>query len=117
MADYESRLLVPVVSDGVRREFYCKGGELLAIGYTRVVIGKRGPYVEFDSTQLYHDHFEEANADHSYFVELRSTLSNVMLYYQLKTVDYADYVPGMFYMSPWDLYVEGPRVRAIVDIT
>ena len=36
--------------------------------------------------------------------------SNVKVYDQKRTVDYADYKVGLFYISPFDLFVEGEAV-------
>ena len=36
--------------------------------------------------------------------------SNVKVYEQKRTVDYADYKVGLFYISPFDLFVEGEAV-------
>ncbi len=36
---------------------YSKSGTLLSEGYCRVVIGKRGPYVEFDHQQIKLENF------------------------------------------------------------
>ena len=36
--------------------------------------------------------------------------SNVKVYEQSRTVDYSDYKVGLFYISPFDLYVEGEAV-------
>jgi hypothetical protein len=36
--------------------------------------------------------------------------SKVKVYEQGKTVDYADYKVGLFYISPFDLFVEGGAV-------
>ena len=36
--------------------------------------------------------------------------SNVKVYDQKRTVDYADYKVGLFYISPFDLFVEGEPV-------
>jgi exo-beta-1,3-glucanase (GH17 family) len=35
---------------------------------------------------------------------------NVKVYDQKRTVDYADYRVGLFYISPFELYVEGEAV-------
>lgn len=82
-------------------------------GFNRIVVGGRGPYVEFlpeqlnlrsihvPSDQLYRFHDRR-----SYYIEFRTNdTSNVMVYYQLRTVAYADYKIGMFYISPYDLYL------------
>lgn len=36
--------------------------------------------------------------------------NNVKIYEQSKTVDYADYKMGLFYVSPFELFVEGEPV-------
>ena len=36
--------------------------------------------------------------------------SNVKVYDQKRTVEYADYKVGLFYISPFDLFVEGEAV-------
>lgn len=46
-----------------------------------------------------------------YYVEWRTNdESNVKVYDQKGGVDYADYKVGLFYMSPFDLFVEGEPV-------
>lgn len=103
MTDYASRLSIPLDGDP-QAEFFSKSGELLATGYTRVVIGERGPYVEFSPIQLNPDAFDELNdADHYYYIELRSSTDFVKAYLQIHRVDYADYMPEMCYISPFDL--------------
>lgn len=91
--------------------FYSKDGLLLATGYTRVVIGKRGPYVEFNKNHIEWGNFLMPESEVyrmtngvSFYLEYRSKdVSNVMLYLQKRTVAYADYKIGMCYMSPSDL--------------
>ena len=40
---------------------------------------------------------------------------NVKVYDQKRTVDYADYKVGLFYISPFDLFVEGEPVITKVE--
>ena len=93
----------------------------MATGYTRVVIGGRGPYIEFlpghhiwDSFQMPDEgkyRLEHPWKDKVFHVEWRTKdLSNVKIYDQKRTVDYADYKVGLFYISPFDLFVEGEPV-------
>lgn len=90
----------------------------VATGYERIVIGGRGPYVEFNSTQINLDSFiisdEEywrINSDLAYYVEYRtSSISNVKVYFQKKLVDYADYKIGLYYISPFDLLADGFKI-------
>lgn len=108
MTDYASRLRIPV--DGLPRvEFRAESGVILAHGYERVVIGERGPYVEFTAAQLFPFQFTFVT-EHYYYDELRSIPDGLKCYRQKRPVTYADYRPGMFYLSPFDLFVEGKRV-------
>src|ERR1039458_8864112 len=89
--------------------FYTKSGTLIASGHERVVVGKRGAYVEFSPEQvnmsgLHFVPYNEAGHRHVYFYEYRSNdTSNVMVYLQRRTVKYADYHVGMFDVAPADL--------------
>jgi hypothetical protein len=93
----------------------------VATGYTRVVIGGRGPYIEFlpghliwDSLQIPDEEkyrLEHPWKDRVYYVEWRTKdESNVKVYDQKRSVDYADYRVGLVYISPFDLFVEGEPV-------
>ena len=104
--DYTSRLRKPLIGSTGHR-FFTRSGSNVANGYKRVVIGARGPYVEFEPWNLVEGEFNEAKVEHYYYVELRTCVDNVKAYYQVRRVDYADYVPGLVYISPFDLYDEG----------
>jgi len=83
-------------------------------GFNRVVIGGRGPYVEFTDNQIVLESFTvpkdqlyRFSDKRIYYIEFRSIDdSNIKLYYQLKTVAYADYKIGMFYISPYELFTK-----------
>lgn len=104
MQDYTQRMILPLegFSDIL---FYTKSNLLVAEGYVRVVIGGRGPYIEFSYDQIKHDRFHLINdPSHKYYTEWRSICqSNVKLYYQLLPVNYADYKIDKCYISPFDL--------------
>lgn len=112
--NYKNRLQIPIEgnSDTV---FTTKSGLPVACGYTRIVIGQRGPYIEFTTDQVYESsmkmpedqkyRLEDARV---YYLELRTIdTSNVKIYYQLKRVAYADYQINLFYISPFDLLANG----------
>lgn len=101
--DYEARLRLPLEGNP-SRWFFTRSGQLIAVGYSRVVIGDRGPYVEFEGSQMVLGSLREAPGGHYYYVELRTLVDNVKVYAQAHRVDYADYEPGMFYVSPFELY-------------
>jgi hypothetical protein len=108
--DYKKRLNLPLEgSDDII--FYTKDGLEVAKGYVRVVIGERGPYIEFDNSHIIKESFiippDQAyrlTDKRVYYVEHRSKdEAYVKLYEQKKTVAYADYKIGKFYISPFDL--------------
>ena len=117
MQGYEARLGIPLKGNTTQK-LYTKSGNLVSEGYTRVVIGGRGPYVEFEAEHvvdelLYIPPQERWRLDSSkvYYFELRTNDdSNVKCYFQQKLVDYADYKIGMIYISPFDLYDEDGNV-------
>ena len=94
----------------------------LAIGYNRIVFGKRGPYIEFDKKHLIPENIKlveqwRVDSDNAYYIEYRTIdNANVKIYHQSKVVTYADYKIGLFYISPEDLFVnELPVIRKEKD--
>lgn len=81
--------------------------------YQRVVIGQRGPYIEFTKnqiidSQLYipRSQLYRLSDPKVYYIEFRTIEANVKVYYQMRSVAYADYQLNHFYISPYDLYKE-----------
>jgi len=103
MQDYASRLKIPV-SGNPTQEFYAVTGTLVAVGYLRVCIGGRGPYIEFKRDNFPEGLLQKQLRPHYYFNEYRTIPDHLFVYHQLKPVNYADYRPGLFYISPFDLY-------------
>lgn len=125
---YRSRLRIPVdpvlvTVDGeelpsrIEKCLYTKTGLLVADGYRRVVIGGRGPYVEFHIGDIKWAEFYipvdlryRCDSKIVYYEEWRSLDSAyVKLYLQKRTVAYADYKVHMCYISPSDLFISGKR--------
>lgn len=110
MKKYEDLLKIPI--EGKRFGLYTKNTTLIANKYQRVVIGQRGPYVEFSKdeiqlNQLYipKNQLYRLSDPKIYYVEFRTNdTSNVKVYYQMRSVAYADYRIEYFYISPDDLY-------------
>jgi hypothetical protein len=126
MKPYKKRLRIPVEPElidvdgemlpiGREKNFYTKTGLLVATAYRRVVIGGRGPYVEFHFTDIKWSEFYvpsdlqyRADSKVVYYEEWRSLDSAyVKLYRQKRTVAYADYKVHMNYISPFDLFTDG----------
>ena len=126
MKPYRKRLQIPtepvlvdvdgvMLPSGIPKNFYTKNNALLADHYRRVVIGKRGPYVEFHWGDIKWNEFYipdemlyRQNSKVVFYEEWRSIDSAyVKLYLQKRTVAYADYKIHMCYISPFDLYTDG----------
>lgn len=116
-ADYRARLKIPV-EGGPKKRFFTKAGTHIATGYERVVIGNRGPYVEFTADQLWRMRMRVPAKEFyrffdplAYYAEFRtSDDADVKVYMQRKLVDYADYKVGFWYVSPFDLVDETGQV-------
>lgn len=105
---YEERLSVPTSKTKI--ELFSKTGVLIATRYNRIVIGGRGPYIEFKQKHLIMSEFKipqseiwRQDSDNAYYIEHRSIHDNIKLYEQLKLVNYADYKIGFYYISPFEL--------------
>ena len=114
--NYEERLKIPLEGNDETR-FETSTGLRVATGYTRIVIGERGPYIEFNPKQIILANLhipenekyrlKEPMRSRIYYFEWRTNDdANVMFYEQLKTVDYADYKVDMLYASPFDLFID-----------
>ena len=123
--NYEDRLRIPVEGNNHTR-FETSTGLHVATGYTRIVLGGRGPYIEFNSDQIIlgnihvpeneRDRLKEPKRSYVYYFEWRTNdEANVKVYEQMKTVDYADYKIGLLYISPFNLFVDGQPVITKLD--
>ena len=107
MKSYKQRLLIPITGDP-NLKFYTDCHLLIANGYTRVVIGGRGPYIEFSDNQIVHKNIEvPENQKHRlnnpafFYDEYRSLdVSDIKIYHQKNEVSYADYKIGFWYICP-----------------
>lgn len=117
--DYVSRLKLPINPFvGQQFKFFTSfSGLVLATGYQGIVIGERGPYVEFALSDLVMDSFHiptteewRKYAPNCYYVEWRTTDHyNTKMYQQTRLVDYANYKTGRYYISPFELKVVDPE--------
>ena len=109
---YEKRILIPI--DGAEMPLFTKSGTKVAVEYNRIVIGGRGPYIEFTDEQIIQESLLIPSSQEyrltdtrTYYNEYRTDdIDNVKIYHQKKTVAYADYIIGMWYISPFDLKTE-----------
>lgn len=107
--DYLSRLQIPVTGNS-NTVFFTPSGTHIATGYTRIVIGDYGAYVEFLQDHLLLDkikpRFEQTPDRPVKYIWLQSIdASQVKIYEQKNRVSYADYKPGLYYIAPQDLRV------------
>ena len=94
--------------------FYSLGFKAICKGYTRIVIGDYDAFVEFTPEQACIENFiiepgqeyrlePRYRATEKYIWYRANSLTDTKIYYQLNKVFYADYQPGMFYVSVYDL--------------
>lgn len=94
---------------------YSLDGTLLCRGYMRIVIGDYGAFVEITDTQIiksnlmpkpgqeyrYQDPRYSQNVKYLWLTA--KDRSDCKIYQQLKPVSYADYIPGRYYISPYEV--------------
>lgn len=93
----------------------------VANGYERIVIGDYGAYVEIPLYKMLLDEvivkpgeeyrFKPEYASVKYHWYCLNKNHDLKIYYQKNLVDYADYKPGMFYISPYELRVVGDNAN------
>lgn len=90
-------------------------GTLLATGYTRIVIGDYGAYLEIFPQQILksnlvikpgqeyrvYQFLNYSDLKFQWFTAMDTSYINI--YLQKKPVEYADYLPEMYYISPYDI--------------
>lgn len=101
--------------DGDSIQLFDLDENLLCTGYQRIVIGDYGAFVEFSEDQAATENFiiapgqeyrvsEERFAAHIKYVWLTTKQGRrVKIYHQKKTVPYADYLVGYYYVSPFEV--------------
>jgi hypothetical protein len=113
MSRYVERLLIPI--EGNKNTIFSTlSGLEIARGYERIVLGQRGPYIEFVKEELLsgsifipEDQKWRTYSSKAFYVELRTVEDFVKIYFQKRIVDYADYKIGFFYISPFDILADG----------
>lgn len=99
---FANSLQIPLTGNDYT-DFFCKCCKIpLASGYERIVVGERGPYIEFKRYQLNVENiYFPVNQFHKYFDEYRSVCGeSIFVYFQRQKVAYADYKIGFYYISP-----------------
>lgn len=95
---------------------YTSRGSVICSGYERIVVGDYGAFVEFSKGannivikpgQEYRINDERYSKNVKYLWLTIDDKSDVKIYYQKRTVAYADYVPGKYYVSVHEVYKKG----------
>ena len=109
---YLLRLNLPSVGS---LHFYNTCDTLVAAGYNRIVVGDYGAYIEFTPEQVQLKNIEnrwpgkpERKVKYIWMQTNDDDLTKV--YLQKRKVDYADYQPGMYYVSPAYLFIDGKKL-------
>lgn len=97
---------------------YTKNGTLLSNGYKRIVIGDYGAFIEIEESQMNLDilqikkgqEYRVSDKNYCDIVKYNwltiDDSSNIKVYLQKKKVSYADYLIGMYYVSPHEVEVK-----------
>lgn len=86
------------------RPITTKSGTAIATDFTRIVHGGRGAYIEFTIEQIFFMVLKRIHLHHYYYDEF--VIDDIVkVYFQIHTVDYADYRVGYYYISP--IYLKG----------
>jgi len=91
-------------------------GPAISTGYTRVVVGGRGAYLEIDPSQIIRDQLELQPGEEYRFTNEewkkkvfygwhRTKEGHRKVYEQFKYVGYADYKIGCFYIDPKEVFL------------
>ena len=98
-------------------------GTQLCTGYNRIVIGDYGAFVEITNQQMLHRNIQvmrgqeyryqdpRFSAHVKYFWFTARDDSQCKIYLQERPVEYADYVPGMYYISPYEVELVSKGVQ------
>jgi hypothetical protein len=103
-AHYEEQLRIPIIGTP-HTLIKNRMDTVISRGYVRVVIGDYGAFIEFNDEQVQRQnlrpHFDGPPQSGVAYVwlETKDTLKT-KIYEQKRTVRYADYTPGMFYVDP-----------------
>ncbi|MDD3040422.1 hypothetical protein [Bacteroides sp.] len=109
---YRNQLTMPVAGQEVN--IYSPAGLLLATGYNRIVVGDYGAYLEIPEKNIILPNIcvkpgqeYRFNPEYKvkYFWMMPRDNSHVKIYFQQRKVDYADYQPGMYYISPGEVKI------------
>ena len=96
---------------------YSPLGTTIATGYTRIVVGDYGAFIEFSKKQAIKDNLKiQSGQEFRTYPKYKDKVkyiwltarddSAIKVYYQKRTVTYADYRAEMLYVSPYEVIKE-----------
>ena len=100
-------------------KIYSLNNTLISNGYNRIVIGDYGAFIEFGKSQVVKSNLKVKSGQEyrinnpkysenvKYYWLTPNDNSDMKVYYQKKTVSYADYMVDMFFVSPYEILLEG----------
>lgn len=101
--------------EGSRSALYTSAGSVIANGYERIVIGDYGAFVEISADNIVLENIivkkgQEFRINDPQFSDrvkyhwlTAKDNSDCKIYFQQRKVDYADYKPGFYYVSPYEV--------------
>ena len=98
------------------KPLYTHDGQKIANGFERIVVGDYGAYIEYDLSQVPQGIRYVLEKGQEYRVQpywrkrvkyiwytMPNSNPHIKIYWQLRTVSYADYLPKKFYISPFQV--------------
>ena len=113
---FSSNIPAELSITGANQPLFTSKGTKICSGYDRIVVGDYGAFIEFSEEQIASDFIckrgeEFRLTDKRYNCKyIWLTLddgSDIKIYHQLKTVKYADYKVGKYYISPHEVSING----------
>lgn len=97
---------------GQKLKLFTSEGSVLCFEYDRVVVGDYGAFIEFTNpaTKLIVEKGQEYRQQPRYVNNVKydwltvQDFSHIKIYYQKRTVKYADYKVGKYYVSPYEVF-------------
>lgn len=107
--EYYERMLEFFNMDPSKGIFDLRGAKI-SNGYDRIVVGDYGAFIEINSTDICKENIvvlsgQEFRLDPDFNGKYLwyTTNGSVKIYYQVRTVKYADYKVGFYYVSPTEI--------------
>jgi len=104
--------------DGDSIALYTSNGMCICNGYDRIVVGDYGAFIEYNKSQaisenymikkgqeyrIYDNKYSKSVKYHWYTIK---DGSDVKIYWQRRKVNYADYLPNRYYVSPHEVFIK-----------